>query len=113
MTTTVAAALNTRTSYTITDGPETWVPATQCIEQTFFVSPSGFDTVSLYNTSNTQYHEGYALTRGYDPTCYPSGFGTGVVYSPAACPVSYTDALKSVNTYNGTRTVTTMTCCPK
>jgi hypothetical protein len=113
MTTTVAAVLNTRTSYTITDGPETWTPDTQCIEQTFFVSPFGYDTVSLYNTSNTMESRGYALTRGYNPTCYPSGFGTGVVYSPAACPVSYSGALKNVNTYNGTRTVTTMTCCPQ
>ncbi|KAJ8109693.1 hypothetical protein OPT61_g7276 [Boeremia exigua] len=110
--TTVAAVLNTRTSYTITDGPETWTPDDDCVTDRYSVSPVGHDMVSLYNTSNTLTSHGYALTRGYDPTCYPSGFGTGVVYSPAACPVSYTGALESVNTYDGTRIVTTMTCCP-
>jgi hypothetical protein len=107
------ASLNSKTSYTVTGGPDKFVPPTStCFGPRFTVAPEGYDVVSLYKPSNTVMSGGYLLSRGYNPVCYPQNFGPGVVYSPAICPDYHTGALTRVNTYN-TRTVTTVTCCPE
>jgi hypothetical protein len=92
---------------TLKDDQGIFTPPAYCFGPTFTISPQGYDVA----TSHKATPNGYLLSRGLDPACYPIGFQSGVVYSPAGCPKGHTGAQTNINTH-GDITVTGISCCP-
>jgi hypothetical protein len=86
--------LPTAFSYTITASDESFSPPESCVTDSYTFSPEGYDVLT------TRASLGTVLSRGIDTPCYPPAFRTGVVYSPAVCPMYYSAVHISTDTYD-------------